>query len=297
MSSRSRIKQSEVTQNGWLRSLLTTAIMFGVFRTVFAGAYYIPSGSMKNTLLVGDRVFVNKIGCYFETPKYVPFTTIELPHLHLKTWGVHAGDVVVFEYPGNRDEVIPREKDVNYVKRCVAEAGDVLQIVNKQVFVNGKVQHYADDVIYQSDFARSGWIDPRIFPKSAPWNKDNYGPLHVPKAGDQIALSASNIDQWQVFIEREGHSVKLASDQIVIDGKPTSTYKVQHNYLYMMGDNRDDSEDSRFWGFVPESNVVGTASVVYASWYNPGAAGDQGYDPDEAQTFHVRWDRIGKLVH
>ena len=103
-------KTEQVTANGWLRSLATTMFMFIVFRTVLAGNFYIPSGSMKNTLLVGDRVFVNKIGCYFETPKYIPFTSVEIPHLHLKTGGVSRGDVVVFEYPGNRDEVIPRAR-------------------------------------------------------------------------------------------------------------------------------------------------------------------------------------------
>src|ERR1044071_7644674 len=158
MSSNVKSHSKSVKSNNRLRSWGATLFMFLVFRTVFASGYYIPSGSMKNTLLVGDRVFVNKIGCYLETPKYIPFTTIEIPHLHLKTGGVNRGDVVVFEYPGNRDEVIPREKDVNYVKRCVAEAGDVLQIVNKQVYINGRTQQYNDNVIYQNDLAPRGAV-------------------------------------------------------------------------------------------------------------------------------------------
>jgi signal peptidase I len=292
-----RAANPDAKSNNWLRSWGATLFMFLVFRSVFASGYYIPSGSMKNTLLVGDRVFVNKIGCYLETPKYIPFTSVEIPHLHLKTGGVKKGDVVVFEYPGNRDEVIPREKDVNYVKRLVAVAGDELQIVDKNVYVNGKLQKYNDDVIYQNDLAPRGAVDDRIFPKSAPWNKDNYGPIRIPKAGDVIQLSTNNIDRWQTFIEREGHSVELVSGEIRIDGKPSTSYNVGRDYLFMMGDNRDNSEDSRFWGFVPVDNVIGTPFVVYASWYNPSSVDDQGYDPDEAQTFHVRWDRIGKMVH
>ena len=82
---------------------------------------------MKNTLLVGDHLFVNKIGYFIETPKYIPFTDIEIPHIHLKTWSVNRGDVVVFEYPGDQGEVVPHELKVNYIKRCIGLPGDVIQ--------------------------------------------------------------------------------------------------------------------------------------------------------------------------
>jgi signal peptidase I len=295
----------------WIRSLLYAGLIAFIIRTFFFEAFRIPSGSMKNTLLVGDHLFVNKIGYFIETPKYIPFTTIEIPHLHLKTWSINRGDVVIFEWPGNMDEVIPRERKVNYIKRCIGLPGDVIQIKNKQVYVNGAISPNPPESILQNDTQRVGTVDPSIFPHGAQWNKDNYGPIKIPKTGEVIPISKDNIDQWQVFIEREGHKVELGmNDQIMIDGKLATEYKVQHDYLWMMGDNRDNSLDSRFWGFAPVDNVVGEGSIIYWSWYNPPFSTigeDDGYDshpgpegpdfPEESQSFHTRWDRIGKLVH
>jgi signal peptidase I len=286
-------------KESWIRSLIYAAIIAFIIRTFFFEAFRIPSGSMKNTLLVGDHLFVNKIGYFIETPKYIPFTEVEIPHLHLKTWSVNRGDVVVFEYPGDRDEVVPHEKKVNYIKRCIGLPGDVIQIKNKQVYVNGTIFPNPPESILDRDTERAGSADPRIFPRGAKWNKDNFGPLKIPKTGDVLPINKDNIDQWQVFIEREGHKVELGmNDQIMIDGKPATEYKVQRDYLWMMGDNRDDSEDSRFWGFAPMDNVVGSGMIIYWSWYNPPSSGNgDGYDPDEVQQTHIRWDRIGNLIH
>jgi signal peptidase I len=286
-------------KESWVRSLFIAAIIAFIIRAFFLEAFRIPTGSMKNTLLVGDFLFVNKIGYFLSTPKYIPFTTIEIPHLHMKTFGVSRGDVVVFEYPGDRDLVVPREKKVNYIKRCIGMPGDVIEVRNKQVYVNGKIFPNPQESILEPDTEKAGFPDPRIFPRGAPWNKDNFGPLRIPKEGDIIPIDKNSLDRWQVFIEREGHKVDLGlNDQVVIDGKPATQYKVQRDYLWMMGDNRDDSEDSRFWGFAPMDNVVGSAMFVYWSWYNPPSEGmGDGYDPDEVQHFHIRWDRLGHIIH
>ncbi len=286
-------------KESWIRSLIYAGLIAFIIRTFFFEAFRIPSGSMKNTLLVGDHLFVNKIGYFIETPKYIPFTTIKIPYLHLKTWSVKRGDVVVFEYPGDRDEVVPHELKVNYIKRCIGLPGDVIQIKNKQVYVNGAIFQNPAESILEQDTERAGVVDPRIFPHGAQWNKDNFGPLKIPKTGDVIPINKDNIDQWQVFIQREGHKVELGmNDQILIDDKPANEYRVQRDYLWMMGDNRDDSEDSRFWGFAPMDNVVGSGFIIYWSWYDPPAAGNgDGYDPDEIQKTHIRWDRMGNLIH
>jgi signal peptidase I len=286
-------------KESWIRSLIVAGLIAFILRTFFLEAFRIPTGSMKNTLLVGDHLFVNKIGYFIQSPKYIPFTDIEIPHVHWKTLGVHRGDVVVFEYPGDRDLVVPREKKVNYIKRCIGEPGDVVQIVNKQVYVNGKIFTNPAESILSNDTMKVGFVDPGIFPRGAQWNRDNWGPMRIPKEGDTIFLTKETIDRWEVFIEREGHKVEIGpSDQILVDGKPTLQYKVQRDYLWMMGDNRDDSEDSRFWGFAPVDNVVGEGLIIYWSWYNPPSNGTgDGYDPDEAQNTHIRWGRIGRLIH
>ncbi|HET6399887.1 MAG TPA: signal peptidase I [Candidatus Kapabacteria bacterium] len=296
-------------KESWIRSLIYAGIIALIIRTFFFEAFRIPTGSMKNTLLVGDYLFVNKIGYFIETPKYIPLTNIEIPHLHIPTWSVHRGDVVVFEYPGDQDVVTPTEKNVNYIKRCIGLPGDVIQVINKQVYVNGKIYPNPPGAILQPDTERVGTVDPSIFPHGAQWNKDNYGPIRVPKKGMIIPVNKDNIDKWQVFIEREGHKVEIGmDDQVLIDGKPATQYQVQRDYLWMMGDNRDNSEDSRFWGFAPMDNVVGSGFVVYWSWYNPPSSGmGDGYDaipgkegpnePQEPQSFHIRWGRIAHLIH
>ena len=289
-------------KEGWVRSLIYAGIIALIIRTFFFEAFRIPTGSMKNTLLVGDYLFVNKIGYFIETPKYIPFTSIQIPRIHIPTWSIHRGDVVVFEYPGDQDMVVPAQKNVNYIKRCIGLPGDVIQVINKQVYVNGKIFTNPPESILEPDTERAGTVDPSIFPHGAQWNKDNYGPIRVPKKGMIIPLNRDNISQWQVFIEREGHKVELGlNNQVLIDGKPATQYTVQRDYLWMMGDNRDDSEDSRFWGFAPVDNVVGSGFIVYWSWYNPPShpyEGEDGYDPQEPnQHFHIRWDRIGHLIH
>ena len=289
-------------KDGWVRSLIYAGIIALIIRTFFFEAFRIPTGSMKNTLLVGDYLFVNKIGYFIETPKYIPFTNIQIPRIHIPTWSIHRGDVVVFEYPGDQDMVVPAQKNVNYIKRCIGLPGDVIQVINKQVYVNGKIFPNPTESILEPDTERKGTVDPSIFPHGAQWNKDNYGPIQVPKKGTVIPINADNIPQWQVFIEREGHTVEMGlNNQVLIDGKPATQYTVQHDYLWMMGDNRDDSEDSRFWGFAPMDNVVGSGFIVYWSWYNPPSnpyEGEDGYDPQEPnQHFHIRWDRIAHLIH
>ncbi|HET6512050.1 MAG TPA: signal peptidase I, partial [Candidatus Kapabacteria bacterium] len=124
-------------ENTW-RSLFVALLVALLIRAFFVEAFRIPTGSMKMTLLVGDYLFVNKLAYNFKSPKYIPFTTTEIPHFSFGTGDVENGDVVVFEYPGDRDLVEPREKKVNYIKRCIGTPGDEIMIRNKVIFVNGK---------------------------------------------------------------------------------------------------------------------------------------------------------------
>jgi signal peptidase I len=150
----------------------------------------------------------------------------------------------------------------------------------------------------ESEVRPKNEIDPHIFPQGAPWNKDWYGPIRVPKKGDVIKITTDNIHQWEVFVAREGHKVEIGNGGVIqIDGTAQSNYKVERDYLWMMGDNRDDSEDSRFWGFAPVDNVVGNALFIHWSMYWPPSSGyGDGYDPDEDQHFHIRWGRIGNII-
>ena len=107
----------------------------------------------------------------------------------------------------------------------------------------------------------------------------------------EVELNAKDFDEWSVFIQREGHTVQRDGDQIFVDGKPTTEYTVQRDYLFGMGDHRDNSLDSRFWGFIPREDLVGTPMIVYWSWDTDIPI----YDIF-ARIASIRWWRIGSLI-
>lgn len=105
------------------------------------------------------------------------------------------------------------------------------------------------------------------YDSTKPWGVDNYGPLYIPQKGATVTLGKNNIAQYRRLITvYEHHKLEEKGDQFIIDGKATTQYTFAYNYYWMMGDNRHNSQDSRFWGFVPETHVVGKASMIWFSW-------------------------------
>jgi signal peptidase I len=262
----------------------------------------IPTGSMEDTILVGDFVLVNKFIYGSSSPRYIPFTEVSLPYFTLPAIkDPKPTDIVVFEYPGDRDQLEPTEKGVNYVKRCIGTPGDTVEIRDKVVFVNGKefwrppyIKYYRGMIGSHLRPLPKGYAEPRIFPRGMTWNEDNYGPLVVPKKGMKIPINIYNIEQWRTTIDREfgKRVVEIRGNVVYIDDQPVSSYTFKKDYYFMMGDNRDDSLDSRFWGFVPRDAVVGEAFIVLFSWDR-----DIPFSEFFKLLASVRTDRILKLIH
>jgi len=188
---------------------ILVAVLIALFiRTFVVQAFKIPSGSMKQTLQIGDHILVNKFLYGIKIPYWrKTIIPIEKPQ---------RGDIIVFKYP------IDPDKD--FIKRVIGIGGDVVECRDKKLYVNGELLNH-DHGVFTDPHVLPGNIRPR----------DNFGPITVPE-----------------------------------------------NSLFVMGDNRDESFDSRFWGYVDLKAVNGKAFIIYWSW-----------DKDK---FGVRWNRLGRIL-
>lgn len=135
----------------------------------------------------------------------------------------------------------------------------------------------------------AGNWDQNIFPFSSkyPWNVDNYGPIEIPKKGQTVKLTMNNLPIYQRIIEvYEGNKLQVKDSTIYINGSPGDSYTFKMDYYWMMGDNRNNSADSRYWGFVPEDHIVGKAVFIWLS-----------LDKDKPFYDKVRWRRLFTVVH
>lgn len=192
----------------YAESIIWAIVLAFVIRSCVVQAFKIPSGSMENTLAIGDHLFVNK----FIYGIKLPFTDTRI----LKLRDPMRGDVMVFEYPEDRSK--------DFIKRVIGVPGDEILVRDKHVYVNGVLYQNPHEV-HKEAAVLSRDMTPR----------DNFGPVRVPARS-----------------------------------------------YFMMGDNRDRSYDSRFWGFIKDSDIRGKAFIKYWSW-------------DQA-SWRVRWGSIGRLI-
>jgi signal peptidase I len=263
------VEENKTSFKDFVKEISIVLGIFLILNSFVLASFEVPTGSMENTVMTGDFLFVNKFIYGGTSPRTIPFTNIRIPWFRIPCFrDVKINDVIVFEFPGNRDEVNP--EFVYYLKRCVGLPGDTIEIRNKVLYTNNIQQPLPKHMKFEHSYITtpSGIKNDHIFPPMANFNEDNYGPLVIPKIGDTIEINNTNYLDWKIFIEREGHKINLIRNIITIDSIPVSKYIVEHDYYFGVGDNRDNSLDSRFWGFIPKENIVGTPMIVYWSW-NP----------------------------
>ena len=224
-------------------------LAFLLIEGVLVQARVIPSGSMENTVLIGDHLIVSRIGY----DAGIPFTPYHVP-----LWrNPNRQQIIVFRAP------LPDQGYPDFIKRVIGIPGDHLKIVNGQVFANGKLL-------------------------SEPYA------LHNPEANDSAvenfptrANELSFIDRPEWMDEQKAHT---QSGELVV---PPGEY-------FMMGDNRDNSNDSRFWGFVPRANIIGTPLIIYMSINSPEEVWEPGHIGERFETYleaiirpgEIRWRRL-----
>lgn len=194
------------------------ALLLALFiRTFIVQAFKIPSGSMENTLLIGDHILVSKFSYGIHIPNVIPFTGIRLfSDIILFPENPERGDIIVFKFP--------KDESRDFIKRVIGLPGDMLEIRSQTIYINDKP--------YDDSHARH--TEPPATEPLVP--RDDFGPVRVP----------------------EGH-------------------------LFVMGDNRENSQDGRYWGFLDIKKVKGKALLIYWSW--------------NKQDNWVRADRFGQILH
>jgi signal peptidase I len=319
---------------------------------------------VHNTMpIVGGKSYSDAVKCSYQrlpgfgNVKRYDVVVFNVPHNDTVMEDKPSNDYYSFvrnegrEAVWNQHKIITRpvDKKENFIKRCMGVPGDVLEIKDGIVFVNGQqapiFPHQRIDyqiqaqpafslspdfidenhIIYKGSNATVGtvmemeyetataisklpnvinvkpFVEAKGFTKGSgtatypynssyfPWNQDNFGPIIIPRKGMTIALSPQNIAMYQRDIQVfEKNRFEVKNGQAFINNKPANTYTFKMDYYWMMGDNRHNSEDSRFWGFVPEDHIVGKASFVWLSYGGDGAEGGSAYTTQPG----IRWNRI-----
>ena len=259
----------------------------------------------------------------------------------------NAGSKYIKEHPEMYGDIIyrPVDRRENYVKRAVGLPGDTLQIIDRNIYIDGVKQNDPEDIQFfykvfatgknipyeflRDDLGLSnedlqGYepgarlfglpltkaarekllsrkdlvsaiepieIEPShdLYPQNlyTDWTVDNYGPIWIPAKGETIELTLENLPLYErPIVAYEGNKLQVKDGEIYINGEKTNSYTFGMDYYWMMGDNRHNSQDSRYWGFVPEDHVVGKPLVVWLSLDK-----DRGWFDGK-----VRWNRLFKWV-
>jgi signal peptidase I len=214
----------------YAEAIILALILALFIRTFVIQAFKIPSPSMVPTLLVGDHILVNKF-----------LYGIKLPFVEGKILAIRdprPGDVIVFRYP--------RDRKLDFIKRCIAVGGDKVEIIDGRVWVNGEIYEFSSLPDHREDFSYYFKQDLGQLPCDLRERRGITHKDYIETIGEKEHL---------VRYHPGAEALRFMSEITVPEGK-----------IFVMGDNRDNSNDSRYWGFVDLNDVKGEALVIYWSW-------------------------------
>jgi signal peptidase I len=230
----------------FIESIGVALIAALIIRALVIQSYRIPTGSMKDTLLIGDFLLVNKFIYGINTPNKFFLKSLRIPSTRLPGFKEpKRGEIVVFRFPN--------DVTVDYIKRCVGVAGDTIEIRNTRLYINGEPEG-------EEEFLETKW-DP----------EENRNISY-------FCITKSNGQQYTIRKAAEPRQQM----------RNWGPYVVPPEHIFMMGDNRDNSYDSRMWRALPEEHIVGQALVIFFSWDH--------LEPIYMLHRVIRWERIFSVI-
>ena len=271
-------------------SCMVTVLWFTLHVFLFS-SFKIPSDSMEPELTIGDNILVLKptigprVFNLFASMRNEQTEIYRIPGIKK----IQRNDILVFNFPHpNSWNKIEMHILKYYIKRCVGLPSDTLSIQNGFFHVKG-IETSLGNMESQNKIATTEQFEDGIF-HSFPfdsiisWNIKDFGPLYIPGKGDSITLNQTNCRLYRKLIEWEQQgSLQYKDSTIFLNGTPINGYRFQKNYYFMAGDNGMNSQDSRYWGLLPEEYIVGKAWIIWKS-----------VDP---YTDKFRWNRFLKVIH
>ena len=263
-----------------------------IFQIIAIASFHIPTDSMQPTLQPGDNILVNKcimgarIFDVWEAAEDKEVEIHRLPGIRKVT----RNDVLVFHYPyPHSDDSLSMHLLKYYVKRCIALPGDTMGIRKGHYYIKGvsesvgNIEAQKRIEILQKEDARGIVMNTYPWDKYINWTIQDFGPLHVPAAGQTVVMDSTAVKLYRNLVEWEQQKkLTFQGKKVFLGDSLIQEYRFRENYFFVGGDYMENSKDSRYWGLLPEPYIVGVATRIWKSV--------------DKSTGKIRWERVMKKI-